>query len=238
MELRTNGKGNSFAQIQSNFYGYNFVFLVATTKDGFLFSFLMVVALLLISRVGRDGYRTARAALIRAKQKARDNWLDGAMEKGFTEIPLEYVERTFEAYGVEFEAVEVYYNLEYLVTPTNMHLPKEAAKPRANTQTPTLKELPTVVQVSGDEFAGSFEFTDGGKECVLVGIELEYKDTEILQFIKTNWYDGKTVSQMIGEGKKLGLKMPSERTIYGLAKQYNWKEKKSLKKENTPSSTR
>ena len=157
--------------------------------------------------------------------------------KGFTELPLEYVKRTFVAYGVELDAVEVYYNSEYLVTPTNMHLPKEAPKLRENTQSPVLKELPTIVQVSGNEFAGSFEFTDGGKECTLIGNELEYKNTDVLQFIKTSWYGGLTVAQLIGEGKKLGLKMPSERTIYSLAAKYNWREKRLIRDENTASPT-
>ena len=197
MEFLTNGKGNSFAQNSVKFYGCN-LFLVTTTKDGFVFSFLMVAALLFINSVGRAGYRTARTALIRAKQKTRDVWLDGATAKGFTELPLEYVKRTFVAYGVELDAVEVFYNSEYLVTPTNMHLPKEAPKLRENTQTPVLKELPTIVQVSGNEFAGSFEFTDGRKKCTLIGNELEYKDTDVLQFIKSRWYDGTTVAQLIG----------------------------------------
>ncbi len=205
--------------------------------SGFVFSFLMVVALLFIHSIGRTNYRTARAALLRAKQNARVNWLEGAMAKGFTELPLEYVERTFEAYGVELEAVEVFYNLEYLVTPTNMHLPKEAPKLRENTQSPVLKELPTIIQVSGNEYAGSFEFTHGGKECTLIGNELEHKDTGVLQFIKTSWYGGLTVAQMIGEGKKLGLKMPSERTIYSLAAKYNWREKRLIRDENTASPT-
>ena len=236
MEFLTNGKGTNFARMHRNFYGCN-LFLVTTTKDGFLFSFFVVVALLFINSIGRSGYRTARAALLRAKQKTRDVWLDGATAKGFTELPLEYVKRTFVAYGVELDAVEVFYNLEYLVTPTNMHLPKEAPKLRENTQTPVLVEVPTVVQVSGNDFAGSFEFTDGGKECVLVGNELEYKDTAVLQFIKSRWYDGTTVAQLIGEGKKLGYKMPSERTIYSLAVKYNWREKRLLKDENTASPT-
>ncbi len=235
MEFLTNGKGKTFAQNSVKFYGCNFIFLAATINDGFVFSFLMVVALLFINSIGRSGYRTARAALLRAKQKTRDVWLDGATAKGFTELPLEYVKRTFVAYGVELDAVEVYYNSEYLVTPTNMHLPKEAPKLRENTQSPVLKELPTIVQVSGNDFAGSFEFTDGGKECTLIGNELEYKDTAVLQFIKSRWYDGTTVAQLIGEGKKLGLKMPSERTIYSLAAKYNWKEKRLIRDENTPS---
>jgi hypothetical protein len=118
-----------------------------------------------------------------------------------------------------------------------MHQQKEATKLRENTQTPILKELPTIVQVSGDGFAGSFEFTDGGKECELIGNELEYKNLEILQFLKTNWYDGLTVLQIIGEGRKKGFKMPSERTIYSLAAKYNWKEKRLIQGEKVPSST-
>ena len=236
MEFLTNGKGTNFARMHRNFYGCN-LFLVTTTKDGFLFSFFVVVALLFINSIGRSGYRTARAALLRAKQKTRDVWLDGATAKGFTELPLEYVKRTFVAYGVELDAVEVFYNSEYLVTPTNMELPKQAPKLRENTQTPVLVEVPTIVQVSGNDFAGSFEFTDGGSECLLVGNELEYKNTDVLQFIKTSWYGGVTVAQLIGEGKKLGLKMPSERTIYGLAAKYNWREKRLIRDENTASPT-
>jgi hypothetical protein len=211
--------------------------LATTTADGLLFSFFVMVALLFINSIGRSGYGTARAALLRAKQKTRDVWLDGATAKGFTELPLEYVVRPFVAYGVELEAVEVYYNSEYLVTPTNMHLPKQAPKLRENVDTPVLKELPTIVQVSGNDFAGSFEFTDGGKECELIGKELEYKNLDVLQFIKTSWYGGLTVTQIIGEGRKKGFKMPSERTIYSLAASYNWKEKRLIRDENTPSST-
>jgi hypothetical protein len=237
MEFLTNGKGTHFARMQpQNLCCYS-IFLVTTTKDGFLFSFFVVVALLFINAIGRTNYNAARNALSRAKAKARDTWLDGATAKGFTELPLEYVVRPFVAYGVELEAVEVFYNLEYLVTPSNMHQQKEATKLRENTQTPILKELPTIVQVSGNDFAGSFEFTDGGKECELIGKELEYKNLDVLQFIKTSWYGGLTVTQIIGEGRKKGFKMPSERTIYSLAASYNWKEKRLIRDENTPSST-
>jgi len=237
MEFLTNGKGTHFARMQPQKLCCYSILLATTTADGLLFSFFVVVALLFINAIGRTNYNAARNALSRAKAKARDTWLDGAIEKGFTEIPLEYVVRPFVAYGVELDAVEVYYNSEYLVTPTNMHLPKQAPKLRENVDTPVLVKVPTVVQVSGDDFVGAFEFTDGGKECVLVGNELEYKNLEVLQFIKTNWYDGLTVLQIIGEGRKKGFKMPSERTIYSLAAKYNWKEKRFIQGEKAPSST-